>query len=35
VELEAYLVGVTLTDEEKFQAVEELKNRDIKGSKKK
>jgi len=35
VELEAYLAGMTLTDEEKFKAVEELKNRDIKGSKKK
>jgi predicted RND superfamily exporter protein len=35
VELEAYLAGVTLTDEEKFQAVEELKNRDLKGKNKK
>jgi len=35
VELEAYLAGMTLTDEEKFKAVEELKNRDIKGDKKK
>jgi hypothetical protein len=35
VELETYLAGVTLTDKEKFQAVEELKNRDLKGNNKK